>query len=394
MSQKGDAYGLQLGPPFSVAAFLLSQALVIAALIVPRSVLTLAHVRLLLFPPVLATTLYLLSSTTRLGTLVDYVTGCALVFSLFSFSNLVLLRDAQAEIRPRHLPAPISHYGLFHRSWWAATLQLNVRGVGWTDQVANLPPISPHQASESRSAFVCSRLARLLISLLVLDATQLYYINKSFGIRADLLTWERVLHTVLLGTITYCLIRSMHSFVAMLAVASGWSAPAEWPELFGPLAESYTIRRFWSRTWHQYNQKFFVSHAKFIARKVLRFPPGTTRSSITQLLVAFTMSGLLHMGGDYMAMRRLDVSYKLFLIQVIPIAVEDWVTNIFSGVLDEKISRALGYVWVFAWFVLCVPWFVNGLLEAGMIDHAMVPYSIIRRIWTGEWAVQEVPLSE
>jgi len=34
-----------------------------------------------------------------------------------------------------------------------------------------------------------------------------------------------------------------------------------------------------------------------------------------------------------------------------------------------------------------VPWFVNSLLEAGMIDHAMVPYSIIRGVWTGDWVV-------
>jgi len=137
------------------------------------------------------------------------------------------------------------------------TLQLNVRGVGWTDQVANLPPISSDQASQSRGAFVRSRLIRLLVSLLVLDAAHLYYIHKQIGNRAGILSWERVLHTVLLGMIAYCVIQSMHSFVATLAVASGWTAPSEWPELFGPLAEAYTIRRFWSRTWHQYNQKFF-----------------------------------------------------------------------------------------------------------------------------------------
>ena len=120
-------------------------------------------------------------------------------------------------------------------------------------------------------------------------------------------------------------------------------------------------------------RQFLVSLGKATS-SALGFVPGTSRSSYTQLYVAFFFSGLLHTGGDIVlsgsstsAASKSFFALPFFLSQALVITLEDVFIGIARrlGVRDSVWTRVLGYVWVALWFGWCVPRFVEDMVRAG-----------------------------
>lgn len=44
---------------------------------------------------------------------------------------------------------------------------------------------------------------------------------------------------------TYLRVNGLYCLAGILAVGSGLSSPEMWPPVFGPLEDSYTVRKFW-----------------------------------------------------------------------------------------------------------------------------------------------------
>ncbi len=76
-------------------------------------------------------------------------------------------------------------------------------------------------------------------------------------------------------------------FVCLLRV----DAPEEWPPLFGSPLEAYSLRRFWSRTWHRLLSPSALMWARWVSRRL------GLRGSIEKIFVpffVFTLSGSVH----------------------------------------------------------------------------------------------------
>lgn len=121
---------------------------------------------------------------------------------------------------------------------------------------------------------------------------------------------------------------------------------------------------------------------RLVSNKLLKFPRGTTRSSCTQLYLAFFLSALLHFPGDFMVQKEMVYySFKFFLLQAVAITFENLVIYIAKRSLRQRgieleagkvdgswagvVLRVIGYCWVTLWFCLTFPVWLDELDTKG-----------------------------
>ncbi|KZP03388.1 hypothetical protein FIBSPDRAFT_1017840, partial [Athelia psychrophila] len=178
-----------------------------------------------------------------------------------------------------------------------------------------------------------------------------------------------------------------YSLFALLSVAVGFYQPKDFPPVFGRWRDSYTLRRFWGRTWHQALRRVTVLIHRKIGKSVARAvgaQPGTNTSSYLQLYTAFIVSGLVHSAGDAMVgTDQFGSSFMFFLVQAIAITGEDCVVGAArkaGWTTSSPALRAAGYVWVWCWFVYSAPLTVNWQIFMGMAKSEVLPISPIRYV--------------
>ncbi|RYO30801.1 hypothetical protein AA0111_g5039 [Alternaria arborescens] len=161
---------------------------------------------------------------------------------------------------------------------------------------------------------------------------------------------------------------SYHSVFAVLYVGSGLDGPEEWSTgLFGPFSNAWSVRRYWSKHWHNYVYHSFSGHIKCVTRGWLGMKRGAVTRMVENTLVFF-VSGLMHSlvrwqqnpSGDCWAIT------CYYVAQILPMIFEWCVATQWSKVRkllgfrsDSRWLRsaeyAIGYLWVIAWFLFSVP---------------------------------------
>lgn len=98
---------------------------------------------------------------------------------------------------------------------------------------------------------------------------------------------------------------------------------------------------------------------------------GTLGSKYLQLYLAFTLSMLLHEWFIFNAVRHDVGEFRFFMAQPFAITAEDFLQWCWrnSGEDAQRFGVAIivGHVWTFLWFSYCLPPFVHGLLDVGII---------------------------
>lgn len=161
---------------------------------------------------------------------------------------------------------------------------------------------------------------------------------------------------------------SYHSVFTVLYVGSGLDGPEEWSTaLFGPFSNAWSVRRYWSKHWHNYVYHSFSGHIKCVTRGWLCMKRGAVTRMVENTLVFF-VSGLMHSlvrwqqnpSGDCWAIT------CYYVAQILPMIFEWCVATQWSKVRkflgfrsDSRWLRsaeyAIGYLWVIAWFLFSVP---------------------------------------
>jgi hypothetical protein len=138
---------------------------------------------------------------------------------------------------------------------------------------------------------------------------------------------------------------------------------------------------------------------RLVANKFLKFPRGTIRSSFTQLYIAFLLSGIIHVSGDFMAKGEITYcSLKFFPLQAVAITFECFVIYVARHLLLRAgiavkpeaadgywvgiFLKILGYCWVILWFCFAVP-----ILQDGnpSIQFGEVEEGYIARFLSNKW---------
>lgn len=172
---------------------------------------------------------------------------------LFNASDLLLvLRVDAAQLSKLHGQDP----GTARRVRSAIGILFNSRRVGTPWQVKNTPSTRGLE-SQSRAAFLFSRLAITIPAYLFVDIMTSLPPPDSTFVRADKATLLRI-NTLsvediiirLATTISYwvttgIVLMVMNNTGAIVGVLSGLCRPVDCPPPFGSFLEAYTVRRFW-----------------------------------------------------------------------------------------------------------------------------------------------------
>ena len=106
--------------------------------------------------------------------------------------------------------------------------------------------------------------------------------------------------------------------------------------------------------------------------RLLGLRKGTLGSKYLQLYIAFTLSMLFHEWYNFNSVRREIGEFWFFMSQPFVITFEDfvqwsWRKTGHSNDNGKSLARFVGYIWTFAWFSYCLPPFVHGLLDTGIM---------------------------
>ncbi|KAL4922576.1 membrane bound O-acyl transferase family-domain-containing protein [Aspergillus aurantiobrunneus] len=167
------------------------------------------------------------------------------------------------------------------------------------------------------------------------------------------------------------LLDATHAAISLVAVSLlHFDEPSEWPDLFGSPSLAYTIRRFWSKFWHQIVRRTYTNYGKCVSRNLLRLTPCSLLDRIVVILVTFFLSGVSHAAVSWLLGDRcgwaLDIWWFCvnfvagFLEAGAVLMLRVVLTRIGKGHLLERLGgsawgRVLGFIWVFAFMFWSIP---------------------------------------
>ncbi|KAI0926545.1 hypothetical protein AcW1_002493 [Taiwanofungus camphoratus] len=315
--------------------------------------------------------------------------GCTIFGQILTATYLLWLTNPLENFRHEQDAVAPASRPILRRVYSALCVLQNHRGVGWNYHVANVPA----RPSETRWKFVRMRLLRVSRYVFLLDAAATYQRNNplfslrgenALSVGAQGYVW-RCVNILARFSMPFGMMDMRYSLLSVVLVTLGLSEPKDWPDLYGSWADAYTVRRFWGRTWHQLIRRYVSAYGKCVCR-TLRLPSGSWVSSQTQLYIAFIVSGLMHCGGDLMARRDLfGSSFPFFIAQAAAITFEDVIISIARRIgVDEgksgSLARIVGYVWVFVWFSISAPWYIDWALREGIVHTDVLPFSPIKTL--------------
>ncbi|KAJ5642057.1 hypothetical protein N7490_006057 [Penicillium lividum] len=184
-------------------------------------------------------------------------------------------------------------------------------------------------------------------------------------------------------------IDSRYRFASIVVVGLGLRSPQDWPPLFGRMADSYTLRKFWGTFWHQSLRQPLTAISSLITRDILHLPRPSILERYTNVFLVFLVSGLLHVTTDKVT--GIPVQYSgampFFMSFTLGYMIEDGVQALYKrikGPQEDTVSywkRAIGYLWVVVWLGISSTWYLHPAMES-VLPHEMVliPFSIVDRI--------------
>jgi hypothetical protein len=151
------------------------------------------------------------------------------------------------------------HWAKFN---WALSMLWNMRGTRTRWAIKNIPGFSKTDKNyvPSRIVFLLHHLQVLVVTYVILDAfahqppdadimlmlsaTKQHLFSRYWEITGpELVIRASIVFAFWLNTT--CIVAMIHSMLAVVHVGLHISEPAQWPPIFGPISQAYTVRQFW-----------------------------------------------------------------------------------------------------------------------------------------------------
>ncbi|KAH6906545.1 membrane bound O-acyl transferase family-domain-containing protein [Coprinopsis sp. MPI-PUGE-AT-0042] len=326
---------------------------------------------ILLFLPVLCAWVYLVCFVTTNDPFFDNTIGCNATNLLFVSFQLLVVE-----------PCPTS-FGIWQRMSLAWKIRTSPRSPWRAAQAAGRTQNTRRQPLErvqGRSAFIKSGLVLLALNLLCLDA-----INdiSRFNQPTSHSSLVSKLSGLLLPAWVYCGLNCIYYPWSIASVGLQKSQPDDWPYLFDlePLTkETWSIRLFWGRVWHQIMRGHLSANSRFITRKILRLSVRSQYTRDLEVFLGFFLSGFMHAVGESMACQKPSFgSLAFFMLQPVAMLFERWIGRALVGQVPCGVARLAGIVWVILWFTLTLPIWTEPLRTSGfMTAPSNIPRGTVR----------------
>lgn len=223
----------------------------------------------LITPFVFAVAIYLWTQSPMLADKsVAYLIGMWMAINLCILTHIVYVQPGFPDYwrRIRDGDQPPHTFGLLKKIGWSLDCMLGVRKVGWVQEPRGIVP--PPPAYGSRLAFATSRMAYVVVNLVILEvATRLQIGNPSFDPSVHPSTDGSEMYSLAQGPVHRFLavaiwgagflsgIRALHFMISIVVVGFvGISEQKYWPDMVGSIADCYCVRGYWGCV-------FFLSHS-------------------------------------------------------------------------------------------------------------------------------------
>ncbi|SJL08398.1 uncharacterized protein ARMOST_11761 [Armillaria ostoyae] len=155
----------------------------------------------------------------------------------------------------------------------------------------------------------------------------------------------------------------IHALLSAAMVAFGIWDVETWRPFYGSWSDTYTVRRFWSHTWHQLLRRSITAPGvRFVS--YLSLPKSPNLAWAVKLYTAFFVSGWIHHSSDYVILGYHGGALKFFMSQALCIMIESVVIDLgrrlgLQAGSHNLFWRIIGYIWVQCWFAMCLPMYIN-----------------------------------
>ncbi|EXJ89644.1 hypothetical protein A1O3_02711 [Capronia epimyces CBS 606.96] len=273
------------------------------------------------------------------------------------------------------LPRTYSHDGTFsHENLFA-----NMRTINRRFEAKGLPARGS-STSSSRISFALSQLLSAALRFLALDLG-ITYVNKSMS-SLDL-DQVSIARRLALGALMMLYVRWTMDIPFRVAsglfVLAGVHTAEEWPPLFGDWQDAYTVRRFWSHTWHQGMRLIAEPPVNLFVHSVLGLQAhGHNHSQLrywAKVFGNFFMAFVNHAYGRILAGGDPMNDWIMFTLHPIAIWIESSLRDVAvaAGWLDShhrsRIEIYCGYIWVAGF----VSWTFLDFMDGAIRVHGNIP---------------------
>ena len=247
-----------------------------------------------------------------------------------------------------------------------------------------IPIPQGHRHGKTRWEFVAYQIRKLLTLKALAYAYSLYESDYTFILHYQVATFSGRtgfiyrLYCNVEDVFDWCIVSitlydAFHCVFAVFFVGIGLDEPEEWSlSLFGKITNAWSVRRYWSKHWHNFVYHSFSGHIKCVTRGWLGMRRGTLSTRLTENTAVFFLSGLMHSLVRWQSDPRGDIwaITVWYICQMIPIISETILTDIYRrlrghmamgmGFKDDvkwlsRAEYAFGYLWVSTWFMTSIP---------------------------------------
>ncbi|KAL8790062.1 MAG: hypothetical protein Q9213_000764 [Squamulea squamosa] len=324
------------------------------------------------------------------------------------------IQYAEGELLYVEEPYPMT---LTKRIPWVLTLLVSLRFANWkTGEPSHdhKQPVKP----VTRTAFCKHAILLAIQSYIILDTTSLlvkddpYFHNPNLSITSHWSPPSMKLPQILLSSLSMLPVRLIRSTIIALQayalITQGGSLPTipvvmlnglgfwpdewsphTWPIFFGPFSavSEKGLRGLWGTWWHQTNR--YLSTPGRALAKVLGVRTSSTTGYMLQVVSAFGLSGLMHMGlippeprgTEMTAMEMRLYVGSFFWMQALGIGLEVAVARsigrLFPGWCGSRLGKSGTLLWVVLWFSYTLPILAVPFRQLNYSKYPPVPISLI-----------------
>ncbi|KAJ5387059.1 hypothetical protein N7509_009600 [Penicillium cosmopolitanum] len=206
---------------------------------------------------------------------------------------------------------------------------------------------------------------------------------------------ERIVSNLMAGfVVSRILIDFHHRVFSVIAVGIGLDSTSDWPPLFGKATDTYSLRGFWSKFWHQLLQQPLTSISRLITRDVLGLAPNSTLRRYMNICIVFFLSGGLHVVLDIVQGIPSQESGAMLFFALAPLGlmIEDAFKALWRLILHQnkesktqndaplpRSQRILGLAWTMLWLGVTSTWYFYPQMLRPQ-NQNLVPFSFADQV--------------